>query len=107
MTRYVLIEEYPNSPKLGTVFYETSVSKDYSIYPKFWKKESSFDLGVKVKNYKSSGVIVTEVKADSLAFKLGLKQNDVIIEINKKKINNINSLRTTFFKEFESIKIIK
>ncbi|WP_343153905.1 Do family serine endopeptidase [Buchnera aphidicola (Mindarus keteleerifoliae)] len=44
-------------------------------------------------------VKVTFVKVNSSAFKLGFKKNDIILEVNKEKIFNLNDLKNIFEKD--------
>lgn len=67
-----------------------SVKRGYmGIYLQPIDKEiaDAFDLE------KSEGVLIAEIAQDSPAEKAGLKQGDIIIEYNKKKIKNANSFR--------------
>lgn len=68
-----------------------SVKRGYiGIYPQPIDKEiaEAFDLE------KSEGVLVAEISPDSPAEKAGLKQGDIILEYNNKKIINAGSFRT-------------
>ena len=63
------------------------------------KKEAVLDIGLKVKETKE-GVVVEEVESDSPAEEAGFQAGDIILEIQKEKINNLDD----YYRVLEKVK---
>ena len=62
--------------------------------------------GVTLHPNEDGGIFVADIEEKSIAFRLGLKKGDLILEINQSKINNIEDLKNKF-KEIKRVAVLK
>ena len=69
---------------------------DYILYPEELKGKQSIKLGVYLQETEN-GLKVLDVVKNSIAAKLKLKKNDIIVKVNGTKIKNIYDLKVELF----------
>ena len=86
-----------------TVFAKVGKLEDETVAPTEKKEDRKDPLGIKPQNLtpelsrnlgldaKQKGVLVSEIATDSVAYEKGVRRGDVLIEVNQKKITNVQS----------------
>lgn len=89
---------------LGDVPFFSPEVADYLFYPPEFKINRTPQLGVILEEVKE-GLLIKEVKPGSLAEKIGLKKEDVILEINNRRVKKVRDLRLilTFLDDKEDL----
>ena len=79
-------------------------SADYVFQPPEVKIKRTPQLGVVLEEVKE-GLLIKEIKPGSLAEKIGLKRDDVILEINNKRVHNVSDLKLilTFLEDDDNL----
>jgi S1-C subfamily serine protease len=79
---------------------------DYVFQPPEGKIKRTPQLGVLLEEMKE-GLLIKEVKPGSLAEKIGLKREDVILEINNKRVQKVSDLKLilTFLEDDEILAV--
>jgi len=92
---------------LGEVPFFSPEIGDYVFQPPEVKIKRTPQLGVVLEEVKE-GLLIKEVKPGSLAEKIGLKREDVILEINNKRVQKVSDLKLILtFLEDDEILVIR
>ena len=91
---------------LGDVPFFSPEIADYVFQPPEVKIKRTPQLGVVLEEVKE-GLLIKEVKPGSLAEKIGLKREDVILEINNKRVQKVSDLKLilTFLEDDENLTV--
>ncbi len=91
---------------LGDVPFFSPELADYLFQPPEVKIKRTPKLGVVLEEVKE-GLLIKEVKPGALAEKIGLRKEDVILEINNKRVQKVSDLKLilTFLEDDESLTV--
>lgn len=76
-----------------TLDVKLSENKEYAVSSNETSEFSPALEGASLQNEEHGGVVVNDVERGSMAAKLGLKAGDIIVGVNRSKVNNLSDLK--------------